>query len=270
MSKRVALLLTVVLAVSSLIAIKPVPADASIPKPSIPEFTLKFVDNSYDVPPTYGIDPYTGKNVTTQAGYHVEDKSMEVTIKNQPFAHSSDGNTYHLYYNVRTKGHFEQDWTELYHLVSLLSSPYNESNNIFSEYIPDTFPPESNSDFTVLILSTNYPPNFQVDFQVEAIVGHDSQWWEVDHNLAPQLGGHYQPAIAYDTESGWSNTQTLTINGSAPDDGTPYDGGTQQFEPSSFILGVTVTAIVVAVGAGLLLYFKKRKRQTQIPAQQQH
>ena len=32
-----------------------------IPKPSIPEFTLKFEDNSYYVPPTYEINPYTGE-----------------------------------------------------------------------------------------------------------------------------------------------------------------------------------------------------------------
>jgi hypothetical protein len=225
-------------------------ASASIPKPSVPEFTLKFVDNSYDVPPTYGIDPYTGKNVTTQAGHHVENKSIEVTIKNQPFANSSDGNTYHLYYNIRTKGHFGQDWTELYHFVSLLSSPYNESNNIFSEYVPDTFPHESKSDFTVLILPANYPPNSQVDIQVEAIVGHDSQWWEVDHNLAPQIGGHYQPAIAFDTESGWSNTQTLTISTLSPSDAEPF--------PLIAAVAASV-AVVVVVSAGLLIYFRKRK-----------
>lgn len=34
---------------------------ASISKPSVPEFTVKYVDNSYDVPPTYGIDQYTGE-----------------------------------------------------------------------------------------------------------------------------------------------------------------------------------------------------------------
>ncbi len=32
-----------------------------IPTPSIPEFTLKYIDYSYDVPPTYKIDEYTGE-----------------------------------------------------------------------------------------------------------------------------------------------------------------------------------------------------------------
>jgi hypothetical protein len=33
---------------------------ASIPKPSVPEFTVKLVDSSYDIPASSLIDPYTG------------------------------------------------------------------------------------------------------------------------------------------------------------------------------------------------------------------
>ena len=76
MSKRTSLLFIVILTVSSLILVNLAPA--SITKPSVPEFTVKFEAHPYDVPPTYGIDPYTGKNVMTQAGYHVENKSIEV------------------------------------------------------------------------------------------------------------------------------------------------------------------------------------------------
>ena len=32
-----------------------------IPEPYVPEFTLKYVDYFYDVPPVYGIDEFTGK-----------------------------------------------------------------------------------------------------------------------------------------------------------------------------------------------------------------
>lgn len=39
-------------------------------KPSVPEFTVKLVDNSYDVPPTQTTDPYTGTK--TIPGYHVK------------------------------------------------------------------------------------------------------------------------------------------------------------------------------------------------------
>jgi hypothetical protein len=68
MNRRIALVLILILTASSLIVVKTAPASASIPKPSVPEFTLKFVDYSYDVPPTYGIDPYTGKVVMTNTG----------------------------------------------------------------------------------------------------------------------------------------------------------------------------------------------------------
>ncbi len=60
MNKSSALLLILLSILLSVIMVLPV-SYSSIPKPSIPEFTLKFLDNSYDVPPTYGIDPYTGK-----------------------------------------------------------------------------------------------------------------------------------------------------------------------------------------------------------------
>jgi hypothetical protein len=40
--------------------------EASILKPSVPEFAVKYVGYSYDVPPTYGIDQYTGEPVITK------------------------------------------------------------------------------------------------------------------------------------------------------------------------------------------------------------
>src|SRR4030066_2540959 len=73
-----------------------------------------------NIPTTYSIDPYTGKNAT-QEGYHVEQKNVEVRIKNQPFTpfwiqDSSSGANYSVgfYYNIRFKGHFSEDWRELY------------------------------------------------------------------------------------------------------------------------------------------------------------
>jgi len=81
-------------------------------KPSVPEFTLKVVEYPYDVAPTTTADPYTGKTVTTQADYHVENKSIEITIINQPFSPYDDANDKRisLYYNVTVKGHYEDNW----------------------------------------------------------------------------------------------------------------------------------------------------------------
>ena len=109
MNKCFTFVLVLVLASSSLMAVKP--AQSSTTKPSVPEFTVKLVAHPYDVPTTYGIDPYTGKNVTIQEGHHVENKSIEVTIKNQPFSPYKDANgSYGLYYNVRFRGHYGHDW----------------------------------------------------------------------------------------------------------------------------------------------------------------
>jgi len=58
----------IVLLLSSLLVltISPLTVQA-VTKPSIPQFTVKLIDNSYDVPAIQIKDPYTGE-VTTQIG----------------------------------------------------------------------------------------------------------------------------------------------------------------------------------------------------------
>jgi hypothetical protein len=86
----------VFLTLSSLmmLTVAPVSAQAGY-KPSVPQInSIKFVDSSYDVPPssTTTVDQYTGKETTTtKPGYHVEQTSIEVTIKNQPFTPYTNG-----------------------------------------------------------------------------------------------------------------------------------------------------------------------------------
>jgi len=93
--------------------------DASgIPTPSVPEFTLQLIASSYDIPPTSSVDPYTGQTVT-QAGRHVESRTIKLYIKLEPITpfivETPTGNwTAGLQYNIRWKGHFEQDWHEIY------------------------------------------------------------------------------------------------------------------------------------------------------------
>ena len=105
-SKYFSLLFVSILAITSLIVVKPAFAQ-SIPTPTVPEFTVRYVDSSYDVPTTTSIDQYTGKTVTNQ-GYHVENKSIELTIRNQPFTpYMQNGQFYiSIFYNVKEKGNF--------------------------------------------------------------------------------------------------------------------------------------------------------------------
>ncbi len=190
-SKTVALFLTLIIALSclTLLIMKPANAQTSTPypTPSIPQFTVKFVDSSYDVPTTTSINPYTGQTVTTQ-GYHVENRTIELIIDNQPFNAYSDahGSYPFLYYNVREKGHFAENWTEI----------YNPDNDYLIK---------SNSDYTVLSFGVPFEGSGQIDYQVEALVGG------IFRNSPQFASGYHFEGVA----SGWSPTQTVTIPASS-------------------------------------------------------
>jgi hypothetical protein len=108
MSRTTIIALILILATSNIMWIESASAQA-ISKPSIPEFSLKYVDHSYDVPTTYGIDPYTGKTIITQEGYRVQNNSVEVIIKNQAFTsyRNENGSVIWLYYRIVSKGHLK-------------------------------------------------------------------------------------------------------------------------------------------------------------------
>ena len=80
MGKYLSLCLVVILAASSLLMVIPTNAQ-TIPKPSVPEFSVMLVSHPYDVAPTTTIDPYTGKTVVTQAGYYNENRSILISMQ---------------------------------------------------------------------------------------------------------------------------------------------------------------------------------------------
>jgi hypothetical protein len=267
LDKRAALLLVAMLAVSSLIIVESASAQ-SIPKPSIPDFTLKVVAHPYDVPPEYEINPYTGKNEMTEAGYHVENKSIEVTIRNQPFTSTSDenGNYANLYYTVRFKGRYADKWNYYPHdmdsnYTTAPSTPFNASD---AEYTTITVG-------LATYLLNNVPAGGQVDFQVEAFIGYEKR---VDYFF---LGdeGHYYTFTAFE-RSGWSETQTITIpegQTSTPSSAitTPIPSQEPpQTEQTEIIIDVSIgvaeigpyvviAVAVISAGLGLLIYLIKRK-----------
>jgi hypothetical protein len=156
-------------------------------KPLVPEFTVKLVDNSYDVSPTQTTDPYKG--TITQLGYHVKKIDVELKIKNQQSQSK-------IIYNIRTKGHYEQGWKEWH------TYPYM------------TMCPEmTNGQYTTLTYTSDsfdVPDGGRVDFQVEAWSGAfsfqaDTMWGEV----TGEGKGYY---VFDGVSSGWSKTQTITID----------------------------------------------------------
>jgi hypothetical protein len=234
------------------------------PKPSVPQFSLKLIDNSYDTPPSSTTNSYTGVT-TTKPGYHVYNRSIEVTIKNQPFTPYTDanGNKIDLYYRIEFKGHFGND---------------TEWNIFRSAWYQDSSHVQSKSGYTVVShsieeptgSSLRYPDGSQLDFRVEAFTGH----W-VERTAVEHVWGLHDPYVAYDELSGYSIIQTITItsgsssttpsqtatvpppyttfdyNQTQSSDQTqqPYDIFTQPFFllVVSVLFGVVVAAIVIGV-----------------------
>jgi hypothetical protein len=188
--------------------------------PAIPEFTLKLVNHSFDIPTTYSIDPFTGENKTIQ-GNHWEWTTLDITITNQKFSGITNYSSLSysgLMFNVRFKGHYSQDWTN----ISATSTLGGESGA--GLYLPQ----HSNASYTVFSLMVNpfdlseitasrpnvtlpykdypnggiqVPIGGEVDFQVEAMFGTSSR-----NPTIPFSGWKF-----YGEESGWSETQTNTI-----------------------------------------------------------
>ena len=192
-------LLFVFLMVSSLVIVQSVSAQSSS-KPVVTEFTLQYVDNSYDVPPkpTSSTDPYTGNTTTsTIPGYRFENKSVEASIKNPIDA---------TYYNFRWKGHFDSEWKY---------EPFNPDAGSSAYTLADTFSvpfKASASTYTVVslyFLPESITPGGEIDIQVQALYG----------NFRAVPYGHIQPipgGPTYDfyfegEVSNWSNTQTFEM-----------------------------------------------------------
>ena len=208
-----AVFLSVLLMLSSSLSITGVNAESSIPKPDVPRFTVNLIDSSYDIPATSTIDPYTGQTVT-QNSSHVDARTIEISIKNQPFTPFKTQNGTATWdvdfcYNIRWKGHFEQDWHELF----LVSDGF-PSQNYESDYTVLSYNGEYSStdglQFNAGSIMTVFSPNSQVDFQVEAMIGY------VSREYAGNYGPLSYPYVFNGETSGWSSTQSITINANAP------------------------------------------------------
>jgi hypothetical protein len=211
-SNGVSLLFVVIFAVSSLMMAESAFAQSI---PSVPEFISAVLsDHSYDVPPTYGIDQYTGKTVVKQEGYHVDNKSVEFTIRNQPFTPYTDSNGNHIgkYYNFRSKGVYGTEWSYYPFAPSGTTTRryggFGNPNNVETPELLSA----SNSEFTTIsveqyyLVMGNISVGGQVEFQVQALVGY---MYADDYMLA----GHVY--VFRGVTSDWSNSRIVTY-GQAP------------------------------------------------------
>jgi hypothetical protein len=222
---RLAGYIAVILAISILAVIVSGSAQ-TIPKPSVPQFNVKFVDASYNVAPSSSINPYTGQNITVD-GYHVENRTIELIIKNQPFtSYIQNGENISFYYNVRWRGHYETNWTNVYTVDNYFTS-------------------ESKSDFTTLVylVDSNCPPFWDhlvnggtADFQVQAMIGY----------IGRTVG--FASWYFSGETSDWSSTQTITIDESSVFPSVP-----------EFSITAILSLLVVLPLIAIVLMRKKRK-----------
>jgi hypothetical protein len=171
--------------------------------PSVPEFTVKYIDYSYDTPATYGTDTYTGQTIVTNPSNHVDNRTVQIVIKNQPFTAytNENGREINLFYNVRYKGSFGENWTMMFGEQAQMLG----GTNPYLTYGYATQDPTSSDTTVILTLPWNIVSG-QMDFQVKALIGYT--------NRSLAQGGIMYARWTYDfygQESGWSSTQTITI-----------------------------------------------------------
>ena len=238
----------------------------SVPKPSVPEFTVTVRDQSYYVPPTYRTDPYTGTSELIQEGYVAQNGTIELSIEPQQFTQytDSEGNIIRLYFRVAYKGHSALGW-KYYPMNDGFSANYSQYFSAsdsgstialfgFGEY---EFGGEDRTIYTYPSFG-EIPAGGQIDFKVEAFVGY--------YTTSEYVGifglRYYQ--IYTGESSGWSETQAISIPENTPlnpvpNSPTPLPSEQPQTIEQDVILGVAVTVAIVVIGLGLLLYLIKRK-----------
>jgi hypothetical protein len=265
MKKTISIVLVLTIILSSIFVMATTSGE-SISKPSAPQFTLKYVDNSYDVPPASSstTDPYTGKTVTTTTpGYRVEEKSIQITVTNQPFTPYTDANgkAINLFYNVRYRGHYgdESNWiTPFYKTIRNGEYGFTQKN------------PQTDSQYTVITVPSEFKEGDVVDFQVQTMEGYHTSWEPI---LVAVMGTSQFTGISSD----WSSTQTITIGKAqtstitptpmspSSTDSLPNFGPTSSPTPNNGELAITLAFIATTVAIlcviVLVLYVRHLKKK---------
>ena len=267
-SKTLALTLILLMTLSSLTLLTAKPASAQKNTPSIPEFSLEYVNTTYFSSPTTTTNPYTGQNQSYSIP--ITERGIIITIKNQPFTQPIDNNSLLdinepcLFYLFQWKGYYSSTWTN--------SSQYRVYSDQQSNCTVIRLGMDGNNDnsFGAPIQLEDIPDGGKLDFQVQAFIGY-----YIYVPTPTQLNPFYptSTAVFVGQSSGWSNTQTLTIiNGSKT---TSISADTVSDQPSNLsptafsqepkqdsfpitlIIGLAI--VIVFVIFGLLLYRLHRK-----------
>ena len=244
MRTTVALLLVISILASGFLLTSSHPAAAQF-SPSTPSFTLKFDNESYDVPAT-----------GSTAGYHVDKEFIDVVIKNSneySYYAVVNESLVRLYFNIRVKDH-SNTWTNCTVSPNLAPSDSNYTTVKFG--LGSTNPDPGG--FSIWI--GNITDGNLVDFQVRALLGFYTKLTQQN----PPCWRLPQYSVFNETgASDWSNIQTLgkadaSISTVAQ---TPLPTTSPTAVPASGINPTTITLgiIVVAVAASVVALMSIRK-----------
>ena len=192
---------------------------------------------------------------------------IRVTIDNQLLPANLDNGKYSIYYSIRFKPHSSQYFNVVGDLMPIDNSlSPDPSEASITEELQHAIPAKSNSSKTTytIVISKNSNPNAdtQIDVQVKAIIGHNFTHWYQTYAIHHYWAGipRYDydekvlvsvQLITQDSESNWSDTQTVTIS----EIQTPSPEPTTSLEPA-LIFGVATIVLLFAFG---LVHLIKRK-----------
>ncbi|HSV49002.1 MAG TPA: hypothetical protein VLH35_01695 [Candidatus Acidoferrales bacterium] len=238
-----------------------------MPKPSVPEFNVAILNSPYTV-----TDPYTG--FTQQ----IDNSSIELIIKNQPFTTQTYPSTCintSLFYCVQVKGYYTDNWTDVYSSGTFTYTPGWNNNNNYTWY---DYPAQSNSEYTTLHLPVWYPVGSKVDFRVQAIIANVTEL--LLPNFLPDNGARYHGSSDYTKKAAWKSfsasdwsTKTVTITADpaivstspSPTESLPNMGPTSSSNVGSSDLVVTLAVVAILVSIvcviSLLLYVRYLKKR---------
>ncbi len=283
-NKAFALLLTLIIALSCLTVLIVKPANAqSIPTPSVPKFTVKLTSfpntQNYSIQISIDSQPYAysynGSLYQEYFNIRVKEHSAQNWTEFYPIINGTktwNGGegvvqgpeavryfSYAEYVSSDSPIQSDSGATVNFYVTPIMN--YLDDQPIFGGYaIQRAYSYFNQGEPYNRTFLDGVPIDAQLDFQVQALVGHNSTVWYNISALWAGIGG-YIPAVAYDSASGWSNTQTVVAPANSSTPNNPQ-GGNQEL--TNITLSVIATVAVAAI-AILLVYI--RKIWNQLPKQ---
>jgi hypothetical protein len=212
-----------------------------IPTPAIPKYSLEYSDTFAYYPSitTYSTNPYNGNTTsTTIPERYIENRAVNITIKNEPYPAIINGYPTNLYYNFRVKPHFGDFWVT----EGFTYFPMNDTSGIVGAGDFYLWAPSDSENTTIQYSVSSLQAGDAIDIQVEAVWGYNYTILTSIGNIA--LSTRNSTVFTYQT-SGWSNTQTITIP--VPETAVPSSPTYMFLVVAILLLTVLVLAIAVLV-----------------------